>query len=65
MCELRDDLVTGAEDVTEALERGNTQSEEFPEWLGRPSTVGYLHSRFDLLPADSELFNKRESVHPP
>ena len=49
------DSVTGAEDVTEASERRHTQSKELPEWMGRPSpsTAGHLHSRFDLIPAQS------------
>ncbi len=47
------DLVTGAEDVTEALEREHTQSGVLPELLGRPSTAGHLQSRFDLIPAQS------------
>ncbi|KAF8493951.1 hypothetical protein F5888DRAFT_700631 [Russula emetica] len=49
MHEMRIDLMTGAEDVTEALERGHTQPEELPEWSGRPSTAGHLHSRMDPL----------------
>ena len=63
MHEMRVDLVTGAEDVTEASERGHTQSEELPEFLGRPSTAGHLHSRLDPIP-DAEdpetkkFFNK-------
>lgn len=45
--EISPDLVTGLEDVTEASERGHTQSEELPEWLGRPTadrraSEGYL-----------------------
>jgi hypothetical protein len=63
MHEMRVDLVTGAEDVTEASERGHTQSEELPELLSRPSTAGHLHSRLDPIP-DAEdpetkkFFNK-------
>ena len=55
MDEMPVDLVTGAEDMTEASERGHTQSEVLPELLGRPSmsTAGNLHSRFDLIPAQS------------
>jgi hypothetical protein len=53
MHEMRVDLVTRAEDVTEASERGHTQSEELPEWSGRPSTEGHLHSRRDIFPANS------------
>jgi hypothetical protein len=49
--EVRVDLVTGAEDVAGVSETGHTQSEEFPELLGRPSTAGPLHSRFfDIMP---------------
>jgi hypothetical protein len=51
--ETRVDLVTGAEDVTEASEREHTQSGVLPELLGRPSTAGHLQSRFDLIPARS------------
>ena len=61
MHEMRVDSVTAAEDVTEASERGHTQSEELPEWLGRPSTVGHLHSRLDPEDEDPEknkFFNK-------
>jgi len=47
------DLVTGAE------ERGHTQS-ELPEWLGRPSTAGHLHSRFDII--SSQSFNHGSTV---
>lgn len=49
--EMRVDLGPGAEDVTVASsEKGHTQSEELPEWLGRPeSTAGNLHSRGRLL----------------
>jgi hypothetical protein len=50
MHEMRVDSVTGAEDVTEASERGHTQSEELPEWLVGPSTTGPLHSRVDPIP---------------
>jgi len=52
MHEMRVDLVTGAEDVTEAP---HTQSGELlPELLGiRPSTAGHLQSRIDLIPAAS------------
>jgi len=50
------DLVTGVEDVTEASERGYTQSEELPDWLGRPSTAGHLDSR-DIIGPTS--FNNR------
>jgi hypothetical protein len=46
--EMRVDLVTGAEGVAEAL----------PEWRGRPSTAGHLHSRFDMAAAQS--FNYRD-----
>jgi hypothetical protein len=53
MHEIVVDLVTGAEDVTEASERAHTPSEESPGWLGRPSTAGHMHSRFDLIPAQS------------
>ncbi|KAF8493956.1 hypothetical protein F5888DRAFT_1720879 [Russula emetica] len=53
MHEMRVDLVTGAEDVAEVSERGHTQSEELPEWSGRPSTEGHLHSRRDIFPASS------------
>jgi hypothetical protein len=51
--EMCDDLVTGAEDMMEASERGHTQSEELPESLGRPSTAEHLQSRFDIIPAQS------------
>jgi hypothetical protein len=51
--ETRVDLVTGAEDVTEASEREHTQSGVLLELLGRPSTAGHLQSRFDLIPARS------------
>jgi len=51
--ETRVDLVTGAEDVTEASERGHTQSWALPELLGRPSTAGHLQSRIDPIPAES------------
>jgi hypothetical protein len=53
MHEMRVDLVTRAEDVTEASERGHTQSEELPEWSGSPSTAGHLHSRRDIPAAQS------------
>ena len=36
--------------MTEAEERGHTQSEELPEWLGRPSTTVPLRSRLDPIP---------------
>jgi hypothetical protein len=63
MHEMRVDLVTPAEDVTEASERGHTQSEELPEWLGRPSTAGHLHSRLDppaqaVDPDENKFFSK-------
>ena len=63
MHETRVDLVTGASDVTEASERGHTQSEELPELLGRPSTAGHLHSRLDPIPEaedpeGNKFFNK-------
>jgi hypothetical protein len=47
------DLVTGAEDVTEASERVHAQSGELPELLGRSSTAGHLHTRVDIFPAGS------------
>ena len=43
---MRIDSVTGAEDMTEV-------SEALPEWLGRSSTAGHLHSRFDMAAAQS------------
>ena len=46
MDEMHVDLMTGAE------ERGHTQSEELPEWLGRPSTTVPLRSRLDPIPLD-------------
>jgi hypothetical protein len=51
MDEMRVDLVTGAEDVTVASERGHTRSEELSEQLRNPSMAGHLHSRLDILPA--------------
>jgi len=61
MHEMRVDLVTRAEDVTETSERGTILSEELPELLGRPSTVGHLHSR-DIPgaedPETKKFFNK-------
>jgi hypothetical protein len=48
--EVRVDLVTGAEDAAGVSETGHTQSEEFPELLGRPSTAGPLHTRVDIMP---------------
>jgi hypothetical protein len=53
MHEMRVDLETRAEDVTEASERGHTQSEELPEWSGSPSMAGHLHSRLDTPSAQS------------
>ncbi|KAF8493952.1 hypothetical protein F5888DRAFT_1720859 [Russula emetica] len=63
MHEMHVDLVTGAEDVTEASERGHTQLEELPEWSERPSTAGHLHSRVDPIPGavdpeTQKFFNK-------
>lgn len=63
MHETRVNLATGAEDVTEASERGHTQSEELREWLGRPSTAGHLHSRLDppvqaLDPDENKFFSE-------
>ena len=49
------DLVMRVEDVMEVSERGYTQSEELPDWLGRPSTAGHLDSR-DIIGPTS--FNK-------
>lgn len=46
MDEMRIDLVTEAEDMTEA-------SKALPKWLGRSSTAGHLHSRFDMAAAQS------------
>ena len=61
MHEMRIDLVTGVEDVTEVSERGQMQSEELPELLGRPLTAGHLHSR-DIPgaedPKTKKFFNK-------
>jgi hypothetical protein len=56
MHEMRVDLVTGAQDVAEALSEGHAQSaaEETPELLkSATSTAGTLQSRFDLIPAQS------------
>jgi hypothetical protein len=61
--EMRVDLVTGAEGVTEASERGHTQSEELPEWLGGPSTAGHLQSRFDV--ASAQSLNERAGLKDP
>ncbi|KAN0105205.1 hypothetical protein V8E52_011278 [Russula decolorans] len=61
MHEMHVDLATTAEDVTEASEREHTQSEELPEWLGRPSTAGHLHSRLDPVaedPEENKFFSK-------
>jgi hypothetical protein len=61
--EMRVDLAAEAEGVTEASERGHTQSEELPEWSGRPSTAGHLHSRFDIALAQS-LNERADPVDP-
>jgi len=60
MDEMPVDLVTGADDVTVASETGHTQSGVLPKLLGRPSmsTAGNLHSRQDVIPAQS--FNHLE-----
>jgi len=65
-------LATGVEYVTEASERGYTQSKELPDWLGRPSTAGHLDSR-DIIgptsfnkgpgdPAEKEKFFNEELI---
>ncbi|KAF8493950.1 hypothetical protein F5888DRAFT_1720839 [Russula emetica] len=59
MHEMRVDLMTGAEDVTEASEKGNSESEELPEWSERPSTAGHLHSRLDPLPGAEDPETKK------
>lgn len=68
MHKMRVDLVTEAEGVTGSSERGHTQSEGMPEWVGGPSTAGHLQSRFDMAaaqsfehrgdPEDQKFFNK-------
>lgn len=60
---MRVDLAAEAEGVTEASERGHTQSGESPEWSGRPSTAGHLHSRFDIASAQS-LNERADPVDP-
>jgi hypothetical protein len=60
MHEMRVDLVAGAEDMTEASERGHTQLEELPEWLVGPSTTGPLHSRVDPVDPEANKFFSKE-----
>jgi hypothetical protein len=59
MHEMRVDLMTGAGDVTEASEKGHSQSEELFEWSERPSTAGHLHSRLDPLPGAEDPETKK------
>jgi hypothetical protein len=60
--EMRIDLATGAEDVTEASEGGHSRSETLPEWSGT-STAGHLQSRFDM--ASVQSLNERADPKDP